>query len=231
MIQHLVRLESVTKTYIEAGKQRIVLRDVTTGFPEGQFSVILGKSGSGKSTMLNMISGIDEPNNGSIFIGETAITTLNERDKTLFRRDQLGIVFQFFNLIPTLTVLENIILPYELAGASRKDGMQRAANLLEKVGLADRQNTFPDKLSGGEQQRVAIARALVHEPKVILADEPTGNLDGDTGDRVLELLLELTRDAGRTLIMVTHNRDITPHADQVYRLSDGQLLQTEADHI
>jgi putative ABC transport system ATP-binding protein len=146
----------------------------------------------------------------------------------LFRRDHIGIVFQFFNLIPTLTVLENITLPHELRGLPRRKSEARARVLLQEVGLSNRADAFPDKLSGGEQQRVAIARALIHEPALVLADEPTGNLDEDTGQRVLDLLLKLTREAGKTLIMATHNPDIVPLADRVYRIHEGKLLLTSA---
>lgn len=222
----LVRLEAVSKQFTEAGRERSILNQVDVTFYRGEFAVILGKSGSGKSTLLNVISGIDDPNAGRIWIGETCVTDFNERERTLFRRDNLGIVFQFFNLIPTLTVLENVMLPYELRGANRhrQEGERRARELLAEVGLEDRAKTFPDRLSGGEQQRVAIARALVHEPLLILADEPTGNLDGDTGESVLKLLLKLTREAGRSLIMVTHSMDIVPLADRVYTLVDGALV-------
>jgi putative ABC transport system ATP-binding protein len=228
MPQTLVRLADVNKRFTEAGKERSVLANVHTQFYAGEFAVILGKSGSGKSTLLNVISGIDDPDSGQIWVQETEVTRLAERERTLFRRDHMGIIFQFFNLIPTLTVLENVLLPYELRGATRKTGEKQARDLLEQVGLADRAKTFPDRLSGGEQQRVAIARALVHEPLLILADEPTGNLDGDTGAAVLQLLLSLTRAAGRTLMMVTHSMDVVPLADRVFRLKDGHLLETTA---
>lgn len=220
----LVQLRQVTKMFVEAGKQHHVLKGVSTDFFEGEFAVVLGKSGSGKSTMLNLVAGIDEPDAGDVVIAGTNITTLSEHDRTIFRRDNLGIVFQFFNLIPTLTVLENITLPYELRGAARKHGEKRARELLERVGLPDRAGTFPDKLSGGEQQRVAIARALVHEPRLILADEPTGNLDAENSDSVLTLLLDLTRELGRTLIMVTHSMDVVPMADRIFRLQHGILF-------
>lgn len=220
----LVQLKNVTKTFVEGNKQHHVLKGASTDFFEGEFAVVLGKSGSGKSTMLNLVAGIDEPDSGDVLIAGTKITALSEHDRTIFRRDNLGIVFQFFNLIPTLTVLENITLPYELRGTNRRQNDKRARELLERVGLPDRAGTFPDKLSGGEQQRVAIARALVHEPRLILADEPTGNLDGDTSDTVLKLLLDLTRELGRTLIMVTHSMEVVPMADRVFRLQHGVLF-------
>lgn len=183
-----------------------------------------GQSGSGKSTLLNLISGIEKPTTGDVTINGFAITQKTERDRTLFRRDQIGIVFQFFNLIPTLTVLENITLPQELAGVSQRKAAVVARDLLEKVGMADRERTFPDKLSGGEQQRVAISRALAHNPMLVLADEPTGNLDSDTGDKVLDVLLDLTRQAGKTLIMATHSPSMTQHADRVVNLQGGRLI-------
>lgn len=219
----IVEIKNLLKTYIEGGRTRNVLDEVNATIYEGEFFVMLGKSGSGKSTLLNMLSGIDKPDGGSVVIDGVDITHLSDTRQTLFRRDHIGIVFQFFNLIPTLTVLENITLPHELRGKSRKESEQLARQLLSRVGLENRADTFPDKLSGGEQQRIAIARALVHEPKVVLADEPTGNLDEDTGESVLSLLLELTRGAGKTLIMATHNPEIVPFADRVCRIHDGKL--------
>jgi putative ABC transport system ATP-binding protein len=219
----LVHIENLSKLYQEGDMQRVVLDQVNLTFAPGEFVVLLGHSGSGKSTLLNLISGIDQPTSGTIRINEQAITELDERSRTLIRRDQIGFVFQFFNLIPTLTVLENVTLPQELAGRSFQQAQQTAKQLLQLVGLADRFDTYPDKLSGGQQQRVAIARALAHDPSLILADEPTGNLDEETGQRVLELLLNLTRKAGRTLVMATHNPDIARFADRVLRVQDGHL--------
>jgi len=193
----------------------------------GEFVVLLGVSGSGKSTLLNLAAGIDQADRGQVIINNTDLTRLREHDRTVFRRDHIGIVFQFFNLIPTLTVLENITLPVELRGTNRRESQRRARALLERVGLADRENDFPDQLSGGEQQRIAIARALIHEPVLVLADEPTGNLDEDTGHSVLALLLELTQGAGRTLLMATHNPEIVPYADRVVRIQDGKLVESE----
>ncbi|HSM54723.1 MAG TPA: ABC transporter ATP-binding protein [Candidatus Sulfomarinibacteraceae bacterium] len=221
-----VHLEDLHKSFAEGRKERVVLDGVTASFERGHFVVLLGKSGSGKSTLLNLISGIETPSAGDVYVAGQAITQLNERRRTLFRRDHIGFVFQFFNLIPTLTVLENVTLPRELAGGARRDVEARAMDLLERVGLADRRDTFPDRLSGGEQQRVAIARALAHDPDLVLADEPTGNLDEDTGERVLGLLLELTQDAGKTLLMATHSPEVAPLADHVYRIHDGHLVQT-----
>lgn len=220
-----VRLDQISKFYEEGGTRHEILHGVTAEFAAGKFTVLLGKSGSGKSTLLNLISGIDTPSAGDVWIGDRAITRLSERERTLFRRDRIGIVFQFFNLIPTLTVLENVTLPQELSGRSERESKRRAMDLLERVGLAERSNASPDRLSGGEQQRVAIARALAHDPALILADEPTGNLDAETGDTVLKLLLELTRDAGKTMIMATHSTDIIPFADSVYSVQSGHLVE------
>ncbi|MDZ4769148.1 MAG: ABC transporter ATP-binding protein [Chloroflexota bacterium] len=221
----LVQVRNLSKQFKEgeAAHQRVqhVLDGVNLDIHQGEFLVLLGKSGSGKSTLLNMISGIDKADSGSILIGGTDIMTLNERALTLYRRDKIGIVFQFFNLISTLTVIENILLPLELSGS--REGEAIARDLLQRVGLGDRADTFPDKLSGGEQQRIAIARALVKQPALVVADEPTGNLDEETGRQVLALLLELTRGSGRTLVMATHNPDVVALADRVCRIQDGKL--------
>lgn len=228
----IIRLEALSKSYREAGQERTVLDQLDLALYQGEFVCLLGKSGSGKSTLLNLLSGIDQPTRGHVTLfahnghGEAEpvrITALSEHARTLFRRHNIGIIFQFFNLIPTLTVLENVTLPLELAGGS-DDVAGRARRLLERVGLGDRLQTYPDKLSGGEQQRVAIARALVHDPLLILADEPTGNLDEETGDTVLRLLLELTRDMGKTLIMATHAPEVAAQADRVLHLVHGKLV-------
>jgi len=220
----LVRLDRVSKSYEEGGQTRAVLQGVSAGFPEGQFTAIRGRSGSGKSTLLNLIAGIDSPSSGDIYVGEVRLTGLSPRERTLFRRDNLGFIFQFFNLIPTLTVIENIRLPGELAGRPEAALRARALELLDQVGLADRRDVFPDRLSGGEQQRVAIARALAQDPRLVLADEPTGNLDDKTGDAVMSLLDSVTRQAGKTLIMVTHSRQIAARADHVLEMHGGQLV-------
>ena len=221
--QALVRLENITKSYEEGGQSRAVLQRVTASFREGQFTAIRGRSGSGKSTLLNLIAGIDSPSGGDLYVGAVCITRLSQRERTLFRRDNLGFIFQFFNLIPTLTVIENIRLPGELAGRPETALRARALELLDLVGLADRRDVFPDRLSGGEQQRVAIARALAQDPRLLLADEPTGNLDDKTGNTVISLLDSVTRQAGKTLVMVTHSRQIATRADQVFEMAGGEL--------
>ncbi len=219
----LVQVRNLTKTYEQGGRQLVVLDDVDLDIFAGEFLILLGSSGSGKSTLLNLLSGVDRADRGTIAVNGTDITTLSEHERTIFRRDRIGVVFQFFNLIPTLTVLENVTLPYELRGLNHRQGQKLAMAMLERVGLAERAADFPDRLSGGQQQRVAIARALVHEPMLVLADEPTGNLDEDTGQEVLALLLELTRSAGKTLVMATHNPAIVPLADRICRVQHGKL--------
>ncbi len=204
---------------------RVVLQNAHAEFQSGEITAILGKSGSGKSTLLNLISGIDAPDSGQIWVNGQDLTALPERDRTLFRRSQIGFVFQFFNLIPTLTVGENVSLPLELNQLSRSEAGKKARELLESVGLLERWDTFPEKLSGGEQQRVALARALVHRPLLILADEPTGNLDEETGAQMMDLLARLTREQNGTLLIVTHNPEAAAYADRTLRLSHGQLIE------
>jgi putative ABC transport system ATP-binding protein len=224
-----MRLEGLAKSFEEGGRSRAVLSGARAEFAEGEFVAILGKSGSGKSTLLNLISGIDLVDRGEIWVNGQKLTTLNERQRTLFRRQNIGFVFQFFNLIPTLTVWENVILPLELAGVDNGEARSQAETLLEAVGLLDRRDTFPDRLSGGEQQRVAIARALVHDPLLVLADEPTGNLDEDTGRQVMDLLDRLTRQRGKNLILVTHSNEAAAYADRVLTLRDGRLVNGGGD--
>ena len=219
-----LRFHDLTKSYYEGNLRRVVLQNAHAEFQSGEITVILGKSGSGKSTLLNLISGIDAPDSGQIWMADQNLTALRERERTLFRRARIGFIFQFFNLIPTLTVGENVSLPLELNRIPRAQAFKKAQNLLEMVGLLDRWATFPEKLSGGEQQRVALARALVHEPLLILADEPTGNLDEETGAQMLTLLIRLTHENNRTLLMVTHSQEAASHADRVLRLSHGQLI-------
>lgn len=221
-----IRLENLTKSYAEGGSRRVVLHGANASFTQGEFVAIVGKSGSGKSTLLNLISGIDHTDDGAVWLNGQNLSALDERRRTLFRRQNVGFVFQFFNLIPTLTVEENVVLPLELGGTNGAQAQRRTTALLEAVGLLDRRDTFPDRLSGGEQQRVAIARALVHDPLLVLADEPTGNLDEETGRQVLALLDRLTRQAGKNMILVTHNPEAAAYADRILYLRDGQLHST-----
>ena len=221
----LVELRDVGKSYREGDRLHRVLRGVQARLGRGEITILLGRSGSGKSTLLNLLSGIDLPDEGDVIVDGVAINRLSETARTLYRRRQVGFVFQFFNLIPTLTVAENLLLPLELN--HRRDGAHRVAELLSAVDLEDRAGSFPDRLSGGERQRVAIARALVHDPDLILADEPTGNLDIETGVQVLELLDRLTRQAGKTMVMATHSRRVVGVADRILRIEDGHLEEVQ----
>ncbi len=221
--QPFVRLENLSKSFQEGTHTRVVLRDANATFAKGESVAIQGSSGSGKSTLLNIISGIDRADSGAIWLEGRNLTALDERQRTLFRRRNIGFVFQFFNLIPTLTVWENVVLPLELKGATAEKTRRQARAMLDAVGLLDRRDTFPDRLSGGEQQRVAIARALVHDPLLVLADEPTGNLDDEIGRQVLALLDQLTRQAGKNLILVTHSAKAAACTDRVLYLRDGRL--------
>ena len=222
-----LHFHDLSKSYYEGDVQRMVLQNAHAEFQQGEITAILGKSGSGKSTLLNLISGIDAPDSGQIWVDGQNLTAMSEHDRTLFRRARIGFVFQFFNLIPTLTVGENISLPLELNHIPRLQAQKKAQDMLEAVGLLDRWKTFPEKLSGGEQQRVALARALVHDPILILADEPTGNLDEETGAQVISLLARLTREQNRTLLIVTHSLEATSHAHRILKLSHGRLVEED----
>lgn len=218
-------LSDLTKTYLEGETRRIILDHATLEVPQGQFLAILGKSGSGKTTFLNVVSGIDKADSGQVCLDGLCLTDLSESERTLFRRQKIGFIFQFFNLIPTLTVWENLILPLDLNGLNNNGGRERAADLLDAVGLIERKNVYPDRLSGGEQQRVAIARALVHDPLIVLADEPTGNLDEETGKAVMTLLDRLTRSMGKNIILATHSQEAAAYADRRVYLHDGRFWE------
>jgi putative ABC transport system ATP-binding protein len=224
-----LELRKVGKAFKEGvgpeARERAVLKDADLRVEPGEAVVLLGRSGSGKSTLLNLIGGLDRPDTGEILVDGTSLTGMSEGERTRFRRRAIGVVFQSFNLIPTLTVEENLLLPLELKDGVTPEGRHRAMSLLAEVGLADRRASFPDVLSGGEQQRVAVARALAHDPSLVLADEPTGNLDAETGVQVMGLLERLTRRAGKTLILVTHSPDLAAFADRFFRLQGGALAE------
>jgi putative ABC transport system ATP-binding protein len=221
----LVDLRALCKSYPEGGGQRQVLRDLQMHIGTGEIVALVGRSGCGKSTLLNLISGIDAPTSGTVQVAGTDLTGLSERQRTLFRRRHIGFIFQFFNLIPTLTVLENLLLPLELQGGIEPAQRRRAEEGLAAVGLADRAGSYPDRLSGGEQQRIAIARAIVHRPQLLLADEPTGNLDAESGQMVLGLLQQLVHAGGQTLLLVTHSVEVATIAHRVLTMREGRLLE------
>ncbi len=219
----ILNADSLVKSYKEGEKERMVLDHLSLSVAQDDMVVLLGRSGSGKSTLLNLLSGIDRPDKGSVTISGHNITRLDEKQRTLFRRAHIGFVFQSFNLIPTLTVLENIMLPMELNGFGDRRKHDAARNYLDEVGLLDRSDTYPDRLSGGEQQRVAIARAVAHEPRLILADEPTGNLDYKTGSHVTGIFHQLAKKTGSTVIIATHDQNMRRFADHIYLFNEGTI--------
>jgi len=221
----LLVVEQLMHSYREGGDSRPILNGIDLQVAEHECIALLGRSGSGKSTLLNMLAGIDTPQEGRIQVLGQDINALSERERTLLRRRHIGFVYQFFNLIPTLTVAENVGLPLELNGLKELEISRLVGFILSDVGLGDRWNAFPDQLSGGEQQRVAIARALIHNPTIVLADEPTGNLDAETGDQILGILIGLSRQLKRTLIIVTHSLEVAERADRILTLSDGILSE------
>ena len=222
----VLRVEGLSKQYHDGTREHRVLDRVGFAVGQGECVALLGRSGSGKSTLLNLLAGIDRPDAGRVEILGQIVSALQEPALTLLRRRHIGFVYQFFNLIPTLTVEENMALPLELNGLGGVGAQARVAELLERLGLAGRGRAFPDQLSGGEQQRVAIGRALVHAPALVLADEPTGNLDADTGRQVLALLGELSRERRQTLAIVTHSLAVARTADRVLTLEQGRLLES-----
>lgn len=219
-----IRIENLSKTYDEHHVD--ALREISLNFERGEFVALMGPSGCGKSTFLNLLAGIDRPNSGQIFIGDTEISMLSDAELTALRRDKIGFIFQFFNLLSTLTAAENIALPLELAGKTSNAEIRKRCNeMLEKVGLSNRAAFYPSQMSGGEMQRVAIARAIIHGPELIVADEPTGNLDTENGEQILKLFVELCRQGKHTAIMATHSAEAAAYADRVVYLKDGRLLE------
>lgn len=223
----MIEVVNAEKVYRRGHSEVRALNGVSLSVPKGQFLSVMGSSGSGKSTMLNLLGALDVPSSGIIRIDGKEISKLPDDELSRFRRDHLGFIFQFFNLLPTLTAIENVLLPSLLAGKSRQAEEPKAKALLESVGLKGRWSHRPDELSGGEMQRVAIARALLGEPSVLLADEPTGNLDSKTGAEVLRLIREATRERGLTVVMVTHDPRAAEVGDRLVRLADGVIVGDE----
>ncbi|MBI3184603.1 MAG: ABC transporter ATP-binding protein [Myxococcales bacterium] len=223
----MIEAKNATKVYRRGKTEVRALSISTLTVPKGQFLSVMGPSGSGKSTLLNLLGALDQPTSGSIVIEGREISKLADRELSQFRRERLGFVFQFFNLLPTLSAVENAALPALLSGRPRSEVLPRAHGLLEAVGLTGRDHHRPDELSGGEMQRVAVARALITEPAILLADEPTGNLDSRTGAEVLRLIREATRDRKVTVVMVTHDPNAAAVGDRIVRLADGAVVGDE----
>ena len=215
--------KDLTKEYRSGGHSLAVLRDVSFEIPQGALVSIVGPSGSGKTTLLGLLAGLDTPSRGSVLYDHIDITTLDEDARAQLRGERVGFIFQSFQLIPTLTALENVQVPLELRGEAGAG--QRARDLLSRVGLADRLEHFPTQLSGGEQQRVAIARAFVNAPRILFADEPTGNLDSDTGAKIVQLIEELNRSSGSTVVIVTHDASLAARTGRIIRLKDGRIVE------
>jgi len=219
----MLRVDKLAKVYWSGATRQVVFEALGFSVQRGEVVALVGASGSGKTTLLNLVSGIDNPDSGSVNLDGVEVTALAEPERTLLRRRRIGFVFQFFNLIPTLTVGENVALPLELLGENDTAAQQRAASLLQEVGLAGLAPRYPETLSGGEQQRAAIARALSHRPALLLADEPTGNLDEDSGSRIIALLTGLARRQRITMLLVTHSSQVAAAADRVLHLRHGRV--------
>ena len=224
-----VEIHDLSRSYREGDSTHPVIRNAGLQILAGECVALLGRSGSGKSTLLNLIAGIDRPDSGSVLVGGQDISALKEPAPTLFRRRHIGFVYQFFNLIPTLTCAENVALPLELNGWARDAAAHQTRQMLEAVGLRGRADAYPDQLSGGEQQRIAIGRALVHRPALVLADEPTGNLDQAAGEQVLELMMSLAREEHSSLLLVTHSLAVAQRADRILTLHEGHLSEQGAE--
>jgi putative ABC transport system ATP-binding protein len=219
----LIELVHATRMYTTGARQLYALRDASLEVARGEFVAVVGPSGSGKSTLLNLVGGIDKPTSGQVWVDGIRIDAMDENALAIFRRTHIGIVFQFFQLLPTLTALENVMLPMELRGDDRKGRRARAERMLERVGLGARMTQLPSELSGGEQQRVAIARAFVNDPPILLADEPTGNLDSANAEAIIALLRELA-DAGKTILLITHEANLARAAHRTILMRDGAIV-------
>ncbi len=223
----MIKLQSLTKTYTLGQQQIVAVNDVSLTIKPGEFVAIMGKSGCGKTTLLSLIGGLDRPDSGRIWVNGQDITHLPDPELTRYRRDQVGIVFQFFNLIPILTVSENVALPYTLQGRPEREVQARVKELLSDVDLWERRNHYPHEISGGEMQRVAVARALINRPHLVLADEPTGNLDSRTGHQVTSMMAELSERHRTTFILATHSSEAASYASRKLVMRDGSLSSEE----
>jgi putative ABC transport system ATP-binding protein len=221
----MILIENVQKTYGHAGSEIVALRSVNLRLEAGEFVALYGASGSGKSTLLNLLCGVDAPSAGRILIDGKDLATMSDNEATLFRRQTVGFVFQFFNLLPTLNVLENVMLPGQLNGLGHREAEKRGRALLAQLGLAERWQSMPDAISGGQQQRVALCRALINDPPLILADEPTGNLDSENGLYILSLLKDCSRTKSKTILMATHSQEAARFADRILHMRDGELFE------
>jgi len=221
----ILKIHNLEKTYTSGSKKLTVLNDISFEVEQGETFSIVGPSGSGKTTLLGLCAGLDQPNSGVVELCGKPLQDMNEDQRALMRNKDVGFIFQNFQLLPTLSALENVSVPLELQGAKNANNV--ALELLEKVGLGDRVHHYPSQLSGGEQQRVALARAFSNTPSILFADEPTGNLDEETGEKVIQLLFELNREAGTTLIIVTHDLDLANRTQQILRLKGGKILTNE----
>ena len=221
----ILKINDLEKTYTSGSKQLTVISNISFEVEKGSIFSIVGPSGSGKTTLLGLCAGLDYPSTGTIELCETPLQDLNEDERAALRNKEVGFIFQNFQLLPTLTALENVIVPLELQG--EKNAAKFGKELLEKVGLADRMHHYPSQLSGGEQQRVALARAFSNKPSILFADEPTGNLDEETGEKVIQLLFELNKEAGTTLVIITHDLDLANRTQQILRLKGGKIISNE----
>ena len=224
----MIRCIDVRKVYQQGKNEIVALDGVSLDIARGEFAVIMGPSGSGKSTLLHLIGGLDRPTGGELLVDQRLVGQMADDQVTLFRRTRIGFIFQFFNLMPTLTALENVTLPFVLDGRSKEEAEQRAKMLLDRVGLGNRRDHLPEEMSGGEIQRIAVARALAFDPPILLADEPTGNLDSKTGESILSLLRQINRDAGSTIVMVTHSQEAAGYGGRTIFFRDGKVERESA---